>query len=52
MESADWIYKEELNLNGISISQDEDIQALHIYSIIEHIAQPWENEEMCNLKIE
>ena len=44
-ESADWIDEEELDLNGISIPQDEDIQALPIYSMIEHFASPWENEE-------
>ena len=42
-ESVDWIEEEELDLNGISIPQDEQIRALPIYSIKEHFASPWEN---------
>ena len=44
-ESVDWIEEEELDLNGISISQDEQIRALPIYSIKEYFASPWENGE-------
>ena len=44
-ESVDWIEEEELDLNGISIPQDEQIRALPIYSIKEHFASPWENGE-------
>ena len=35
MESADWIDEKELYMNGISIPQNENIQALYIYSMIE-----------------
>ena len=45
-ESVDWIEEEELDLNGISIPQDEQIRALPIYSIKEHFASPWENGEV------
>ncbi|BFZ21940.1 hypothetical protein BsWGS_24979 [Bradybaena similaris] len=42
-ESADWIDEDELDLNGISIPQDEEIHALPIYSMEDHFASPWEN---------
>jgi hypothetical protein len=42
-ESADWMDEEDLDLNGISIPQDEEIQALPIYSMKEHFASPCEN---------
>ena len=44
MESADWIDEEEFDLNWISIPQDQYIQALSVYFMIEHFASPWENE--------
>ena len=44
-ESADWIDEEDLDLNGISIPQDEENRALPIYSLKEHFASPWENGE-------
>ena len=45
-DSVDRINKEELDLNGISIPEDEDIQVLHLNSMIEHFASPWEIKEM------
>lgn len=45
VKSADWIDEEELDLNGISIPQDEEIHALPIYSMKENFASPWENGE-------
>ena len=44
-ESVDWIDEEDLDLNGISTPQDEEIRALPIYSMKEHFASPWENGE-------
>jgi hypothetical protein len=44
-ESAEWMDEEELDLNGISIPQDEEIHTLPIYSMKEHFASPWENGE-------
>ena len=44
-ESADWMNEEELDLNGISISQDDDVHALPIYSTKEHFYSPWDNGE-------
>ena len=44
-ESVDWIDEEDVDLNGISTPQDEEIRALPIYSANEHFASPWENEE-------
>lgn len=41
-ESADWIDEDELDLNGISIPQDEEIHALPIYSMEEHLSSPRE----------
>ena len=44
-ESVDWIDEEELDLNGISIPEDDDNQTFPVYVISEHFASPWENEE-------
>jgi len=44
-ESVDWIDEEELNLNGISIPEDDDNQTFSVYSMNEHFDSPWENEE-------
>jgi hypothetical protein len=35
-ESIDWMDEGELNLNGISMPQDEEIHAFPIYSMKEH----------------
>ena len=43
-ESVDWIDKEELDLNRISIPEDDDNQTFPVYSMSEHFASPWENE--------
>jgi len=44
-ESLDWIDEEELDPNEISIPEDDDNQTFPVYSISEHFASPWENEE-------
>ena len=44
-ESVDWIDKEKLDLNGVSIPEDDDNQTFPVYSISEHFAWPWKNEE-------
>ena len=44
-ENVDWIYEEKLDLNGISIPEDIDNQTFPVYSMSEHFASPWENEE-------
>ena len=43
MDSIDWIDEEEFN--GISIPEDDDSQTFPVYSMCEHFASPWENEE-------
>ena len=42
-ESAECIDEEELDLNGISISPDEETNTFPIYSMKEHFSSPWEN---------
>jgi len=44
-ESIDWIDEEELDLNGISILEDDDNQTFPVYSISKHFATPCKNEE-------
>ena len=46
MERVDCIDEEEMDLNGIFILYDGPIQILSIYSMKEHFASPWENEEV------
>jgi len=38
MESVDWIDEKELNLNGISIPEDDDSHTFPVYSMSEHFA--------------
>ena len=42
-ENADLIDEEDLDLNGIPISQDEENRVLPICSMKEHFAPPWDN---------
>lgn len=43
--------EEDLDLNGTSIPQDDDVYALPIYSMKEHFCSPWDNEEQINLLV-
>jgi len=44
-ESVDWIDEEELDLNRISILEDDDNQTFPVYYMSENFASPWENKE-------